>query len=1131
MSENPETKKDENYIKVFLRIKPKLKNDSNEEANYLKISENKKCLSLSLSQKNESKFSFENIFNEYENQKKIFEIIGKPLCDNILKGINSTFMSYGKKNTGKTYTIRGKSIYDIQKELLINGNVTEGLYYKYLDNRGLFNFCLENIFNNIYLKEEYKPFEFIIEISFIEIFDNCVFDYFNILNFEKENKLNLDYLINNKNSTNVKFTKLNVSSTDEAFAFLSKADEIRKYIFKEINFLENSGNIIITIHLEKLNKKEKKIFKSMLNFIEISSNFNINNNKYNISVKRTLETFSYIVNQLSDNVKRENIIYENSILTNVIKESLGGNSKTSMMVNISPYNINMVDSFQSISFASKMKNIKNSPIINENISDSFDYSYYNGLIDKNERLKSEKNYLLNYLANLNINMIDKNIENISKRFQFIQNKKDKEESLIKLSDDINIINSKIENVENDKNLKETEKRINEDKYNKINISLFIQNKEIEQQNRILDDYLTLKKEKEESINKYTKENINLDSLILKQNLQIKEHNLKKEEEKIKLEKEISLTQLQIDNKEIFLKNLKEQHKNIKDENEHKNKIKNQLENMEKELKNEKAEKAKKLEELKNENDKITNKSKRIQEQIMDKSSQFNNFQKNLNQYNEYENVTINYFKKFYDENNKKESQNINKYFDIQKSIPEKEKELKIITSEIDNINKKKMKYFEEQEKIKNEIIDNEQNCKNFEKENIMYNNQINILNNKISILTTNISFPNIQDDLIEDIETFKTRNTDLNNSIISYEISSNNNEPKDLLLFKNNFNVNLDENNKEQLYENKKKLLELEQNENIALKEKKNMINNEIYKFKINQLKVGNNKDKTHSQYNLVKIEENMDKINEKEKIINNYQNYINTNYNIIQNYLEENNSNLDKDNTTEFPLKQYKNIFSKFIEKANEIDKEFELIKKEFKEREAEYRRTNKEVINSSLQNNPLLKNYEEVFKENENNNESISKNNKNRSENINKRITLIDNKILSDVKNLSIYNGIYSNKRKVKDCLKTIPEIEDNSNIKRNSILNDFKSENKNENIFNNRFINRELNTINSKNGKENKLDNENIENNFKTQIINNRKKNKHLYKSPDRTPNMIAKNSRYKNTSNYNSKFKFFSTVNKN
>ena len=95
----------------------------------------------------------------------------------------------------------------------------------------------------------------------------------------------------------------------------------------------------------------------------------------------------------------------------------------------------------------------------------------------------------------------------------------------------------------------------------------------------------------------------------------------------------------------------------------------------------------------------------------------------------------------------------------------------------------------------------------------------------------------------EDNDIFKDKNTDLYNSIISYE-TPNNNESKDLLLFKNNFNVNLDEKNKEQLLENKKKLLDQEQNENMILKEKKNLINNEIYKFKINQLNVGNNQDK-----------------------------------------------------------------------------------------------------------------------------------------------------------------------------------------------------------------------------------------------------------------------------------------------
>ena len=1125
MSETPQEKNEDN-IKIYLRIKPKLKNEpKNEDSNYLKISEDKKCLSLNLSPENESKFYFENIFNENESQPSIFEKIGKSLYLNIFQGINSSFISYGKKNTGKTYTIRGKSIHEIQKEFLINGNETEEIYYKYLNNRGIFNFCLENIYNNIYLNEENNNFEFNIELSYIEIFDNCVFDYFNILNFDKDNQINFNNLFNTKTPSNSCYTKLSISSPDEAYILLDKADKIRKYIFNEINLLEISGNIIITIYMEKIDKKGKGKFQTYLNFVEISSNFNIKNNRYNISVKRSLETFSYIINQLSDNVKRENIIYENSLLTYALKESLGGNSNTSMLINISPYNSNMLDSFQSISIGIKMKNIKNNPKINEVITNNENYSYYNGLIDKNERLKSEKNYLLNYLANLNINIIEKNPENASKKLPLNPNKREKEEDLKKLSDDINILNSKIEKIEGDINLMNETKKINSDKYNKVNISLFIQSKNIDEQNKINKESIKTKKEKEKLINKYSKENINLDSLILKQNLKIKEDNLKKEETLTKLDKEISISQLQIDNKELILNNLKGIYKNLNEENEHKNKIKNEFEKIKVELENKKSEKTKKIEELNNENNKIINKSKKIKEEILDKNSKFDNFKKNLSQYNEYENITINYFKKYYDENSKREIQNNNKFFDIQRDLPEKEKELKNINSDIDIINKKKMKYFEEQEKIINDINIKDKLCKNLEQENLQCNNQINNLNNKMTILTKNILFPLSQND---EKELIKGRNTDLNSSFISYEISSNN-EPNDLLLFKNNFNVNLDENNKEQLYENKKKLLEQEQNENIALKEKKNMINNEIYKFKINQLKMGNNKDKTHSQYNLVKIEENIDNINEKEKILENYQKYINTNFNILQNYLKENISDSKIDNSNSPQIKQFKNIFTKFVDKANEIDEEFEIIKKEFKEREAEYRITNKEVINESLKNNPLLKNYEEIIKNNENLDNSKSSI---RNENNHSRVTMIDNKILSDVKNLSIYNGIYPNKRKLNDYLKTIPEKVEKSNKKRLIPFNEYQSENKNDNIFLSKYSkNKEMSIINSTSEKENSINNEISKKNFRSQMINNKKKIKYFYKSPDKVQNIVFNNHKCKSKNNYNSNTKYLQSLKKN
>ena len=62
--------------------------------------------------------------------------------------------------------------------------------------------------------------------------------------------------------------------------------------------------------------------------------------------------------------------------------------------------------------------------------------------------------------------------------------------------------------------------------------------------------------------------------------------------------------------------------------------------------------------------------------------------------------------------------------------------------------------------------------------------------------------------------------------------------------------------------------------------------------------------------------------------------------------------------NANDITINQFKNIFVQFLEKAKERDAEFELVKKEFKDSGAEYRITSKEVNNTLLRNNPLLKN-----------------------------------------------------------------------------------------------------------------------------------------------------------------------------
>ena len=187
--------------------------------------------------------------------------------------------------------------------------------------------------------------------------------------------------------------------------------------------------------------------------------------------------------------------------------------------------------------------------------------------------------------------------------------------------------------------------------------------------------------------------------------------------------------------------------------------------------------------------------------------------------------------------------------------------MKDINDNIDIINKNKIKNFEEQEKIKKQIHDYENKSKIIQNKNKIYNQQLNNLQDKISLLTLNLN--NLHNN---DSPKINDKNNDINSIISSFDISNSNynNVENDLLVFKNNFNLELNKEQKSQLLKNKTKLLDIEKKENVSLKERKKLINNEIFQFKINQSK---NSSNNNNQYNLVKIEENINKISEKEII------------------------------------------------------------------------------------------------------------------------------------------------------------------------------------------------------------------------------------------------------------------------
>lgn len=70
-------------------------------------------------------------------------------------------------------------------------------------------------------------------------------------------------------------------------------------------------------------------------------------------------------------VKNESYIpYRNSQLTQLLADSLGGNSKTLMIANIGPADSNYQETLQTLKYANRAKNIKNKPKINEDSKDA-----------------------------------------------------------------------------------------------------------------------------------------------------------------------------------------------------------------------------------------------------------------------------------------------------------------------------------------------------------------------------------------------------------------------------------------------------------------------------------------------------------------------------------------------------------------------------------------------------------------------------------------------------------------------------------------------------------------------------------------------------------------------------------------
>lgn len=329
---------DVNNIKVITRFRPA--NPYEEDKGHTSIIKDINDTSVTLK---DSTFTYDRMFGPKSTQCDVFNYSVLQTVDDFFNGYNGTVLTYGQTGSGKTFTMMG----DLQNE----------------DMKGLIPRIADAIFNNISTGSSNT--EFTLSASYMEIYMELIRDLLSSSN--KETLQVVEDKVNGVHVTNL--TKAYISSTEELHALLKRGSELRVTSSTEMNRESSRSHAIFQLNLTQ-ESPEFGIRRSKLFLVDLAGSEKVS--KTGVSglnleeakkINSSLSSLGNVINALTDS-KSTHIPYRDSKLTRILQESLGGNSRTSLIINCSPSSYNEFETLSTLRFGTRAKKIKNKAHVN-----------------------------------------------------------------------------------------------------------------------------------------------------------------------------------------------------------------------------------------------------------------------------------------------------------------------------------------------------------------------------------------------------------------------------------------------------------------------------------------------------------------------------------------------------------------------------------------------------------------------------------------------------------------------------------------------------------------------------------------------------------------------------------------------
>uniref|UniRef100_A0A8C7P344 plus-end-directed kinesin ATPase n=1 Tax=Oncorhynchus mykiss TaxID=8022 RepID=A0A8C7P344_ONCMY len=339
----------------------------------------------------------------YHSQKQVYKDIGEEMLLHAFEGYNVCIFAYGQTGSGKSYTMMGKQD---QK-----------------DQQGIIPLLCEDLFTKISDSNKENSLSYSVEVSYMEIYCERVRDLLN-----PKNKGNLRVREHPLMGPYVEdLSKLAVTSYNDIQDLMESGNKARTVAATNMNETSSRShavfNIIFTQKKHDMDSENTSEKVSKISLVDLAGSERADSTgakgtrlKEGANINKSLTTLGKVISALAEVVRVYNSILilivkmNYSVLTWLLRENLGGNSRTAMVAALSPADINYDETLSTLRYADRAKQIRCNAVINEDPNNRLvrelkeevcrlkDLLYAQGLGDIIDNLCDYKNFVNNRQA-------------------------------------------------------------------------------------------------------------------------------------------------------------------------------------------------------------------------------------------------------------------------------------------------------------------------------------------------------------------------------------------------------------------------------------------------------------------------------------------------------------------------------------------------------------------------------------------------------------------------------------------------------------------------------------------------------------------------------------------------------------